>query len=157
MCMIRHSLFIVGEARLYVANEMVARSHNLVLNSGLNNIIDYLGRNLVASGGLAYIAAGSSTTAVSATQTSLVNEKSRALIGARILSGTSLIVQSFFLAQDINIRIEEVGVLLDGASLTPSSSDVMFSRALLSYDNSGNTPVDVTLEWSFQIETKDDG
>ena len=81
--------------------------------------------------------------------TQLVHEVARARVNITGTVGASSIIQAFFRAQDINYSIRDVGLFSSDSD--DFNSGTLFSRTLLSFDNSGVSPNDVVLQWNVTI------
>ncbi len=123
----------------------VVERSNLTVNTGLYLALDLLNP---ASGvtGLNYCAIGTSTTAPSAAQTTLVAEASRKVFTAVSRVTTTLTVTTFFTAAQSTYNIKEAGLFGNGAT-GAANSGTMFCRSLISYDNSAGL-VDLTILWT---------
>ena len=150
-----------GYASLYAhypeGKVLVAHSPNLVVNSGKQFIANALvGRQPQPN--FNYLAIGTGNVAVAVSQTRLSNEVARASLAlSSVANTTDITIQAYFQSSRVNVYIREAGCFLPdlyGANQQPAgtaNSGTMFARALLSYDNSGAAPNDITLEWRVEI------
>jgi hypothetical protein len=131
--------------------ELLARSRNMVVTAGRNLMGNLLVNAPGYAVGLTYCAGGTGTTAVSAGQTQLVTESFRDAITSSPPAVANVITLStFFTAAVCGIFLKEFGLFGHSTASAVADSGVMFSRALLSYDNSG-TPRNLTVTWTITI------
>jgi len=101
--------------------------------------------------GLTYTAIGTGTAAPAVGDTTLGTETARKAITLRERAANVLLLQTFFPAADCNVFLKEVGVFGHSTASATPDSGVLFARTLLSYDNSGGSPSDLTLDWEITI------
>ena len=144
-------LKITGWVKLLANGKVVAESHNLITTVGKALVGDML---IDVSGydtGLTYCAIGTGTTTPTVANTTLVTETARTTITYKERSSNTLFLQTLFLAANCNVFIKEVGLFGHSTASGAANSGVLFARALLSYDNSGGSPVDLTLQWRITL------
>jgi hypothetical protein len=105
---------------------------NLVVNNGLGLMTSLL---IGESSPLSYHAIGTGTTTPVSTDTELTTEVSRRPITYKISSGTTVILQTYFLAALSTYNLKEGGIYGGDASDT-ADSGTLFSHYLLEFDNS---------------------
>lgn len=126
--------------------ELVERqeAHNLVVNAGLNLIRDLLDGD--APAGLTYMAYGTGTTAVAASQTALVTEVFREAVTQRVSDAQSLTVKHYLAAGSANSNtLAEIGIFNAGAAGT------MFARVKLASTIVKTSSVTVTVSWAINL------
>ena len=128
--------------------EVVARveAPNLITNAGLNLLAQMLGEQSGYDTGITYCAIGTDSTTPVAGDTTLTAESARKAITSYSISGAELTCSTFFLSTECNVAIEEVGAFGHSTAGAGADSGVMVNHALLSYDNSGGSPNDVTID-----------
>lgn len=143
----------VLEARDCKTGRLVARrkSKNLIVTVGKNQICQLL----LAIGspwtnGLTYQAIGTGTTTPTVADTQLATETARNVVTSRPSSASNQATFStFFTAAQSTYFIKEVGIFGKDASGS-ANSGALFSRTLLSYDNSGGT-TDITITYVLTV------
>ena len=142
----------LGTVRLYDADthDLLKEVHNMVVADGRNLNAHLLVNDTGYSTGLAYCAIGTGTTAAGDTQHQLVAETARGQITQKTVSGDTLTASTFFVAADCGIHIKETGLFGHTTATGTANSGVMFSRALLDYDNS-SSPRNLMIAWSIQL------
>ena len=130
-------------------------AHNLVTNSGLRYVSNFLAGRLgtVEASSITHLAIGTGDAVLRSADIMLVSEHRRQEVDVRQLQGNSLIrLQAFFASTSASIDIEEVGAFISpNAATTDVDTGILFSRALLSFNNSGVRPADLTLEWHITL------
>ncbi len=136
----------MGRVQLLDADthEVLAESHNMVVNDGLN-LTGLLLAGL-ASVGLTYCAIGTGTTAVADTQHALVTETARQQITQAGVTAAVMTLSTFFAAATCGVHIKELG-LFGAAATSAANSGTMYARTLLDYDNS-SSPRNLTIAWA---------
>ena len=119
---------------------------NLITNVGLNLLAQMLGEQSGYDTGITYCAIGTDNTAPAAGDTTLTTESARKTITSYSISGGELTCSTFFLSTECNVAIEEVGAFGHSTAGAGADSGVMVNHALLSYDNSGGSPNDITVD-----------
>jgi len=145
------SLCIRGHVRLWARGHIVAEADNLIVSTGKALVSDMLIDTSGYDTGLTYTAIGTGTTAPVAGNTTLGVETARKAITLRERAANVLLLQTFFPAADCNVFLKEVGVFGHSTASATPDSGVLFARTLLSYDNSGGSPSDLTLDWEITI------
>jgi hypothetical protein len=149
---VKDGMRALGTVRLYDADtgELLKTVANMVVADGRN-----LNANLLinASGyttGISYCALGTGTTAVSDSQHTLVTETVRAQATQKTVSTDTITVSTFFVYTACGIHIKETALFGHTTATGTANSGVMFSRALLDYDNS-SSPRNLMIAWSVQL------
>ncbi len=133
----------------------VLSGHNLIVTVGKN----FVGDMLIDAGaqwdtGLTWCALGSDNTAPAIGQTELVNEGGGAAMRKAITSKTSVVneitLSTFFTAVQSTLAIEEAGIFGSSTAGAAENSGIMFSRWLVSFDNTGAL-YDVTIDYVLTI------
>ena len=145
------SLCIRGHVRLWARGHIVAEADNLIVSTGKALVSDMLIDTSGYDTGLTYTAIGTGTTAPVAGNTTLGVETARKAITLRERAANVLLLQTFFPAADCSTFIKEIGVFGHSTASATPDSGVLFARTLLSYDNSGGSPSDLTLDWEITI------
>ena len=145
------SLCIRGHVRLWARGHIVAEADNLIVSTGKALVSDMLIDTSGYDTGLTYTAIGTGTAAPVAGNTTLGVETARKAITLRERAANVLLLQTFFPAADCNVFLKEVGVFGHSTASATPDSGVLFARTLLSYDNSGGSPSDLTLDWEITI------
>lgn len=152
--MIKEAIRVKGHVKLTARDpktgEIVAavERDNLVVTSGLELIAKMLVDTSGFDTGLTYCAVGTGTTAVDTAQTTLITETSRKAITLKDRATSTIYLFTSFLSTEANVYIKEIGIFGHSTASGTANSGVMFSRALLSYDNSGGSPRDISIEWT---------
>ena len=146
-----------GRVRLTAINPLtgevkaVIEQDNLVVTVGLELSAHILIADTGYTDGWSHCAIGTSDAAPASGQTALIAQTTKKTITKRstnLDAGNRIItLSSFFLASESNVAIEEAGIF------GHTDGDTMLSRALVSYDNSGANPCDVTVDWILTIST----
>ena len=145
------SLCIRGHVRLWARGHIVAEADNLIVSTGKALVSDMLIDTSGYDTGLTYTAIGTGTAAPAVGDTTLGTETARKAITLRERAANVLLLQTFFPAADCNVFLKEVGVFGHSTASATPDSGVLFARTLLSYDNSGGSPSDLTLDWEITI------
>jgi hypothetical protein len=117
---------------------------NLVVSGGLDLIRDLLDGDAVA--GLTHFAVGTDTGTVSATQTSLGDEKFRDTVTQRTSNAQQLVVSYYLASGSANSNtLSEAGLFND------ASAGTMFARVLLSPAVVKTAAVAVTFNWTINL------
>ena len=147
----RDGLCIRGHVRLWARGHIVAEADNLIVSTGKALVSDMLIDTSGYDTGLTYTAIGTGTAAPAVGDTTLGTETARKAITLRERAANVLLLQTFFPAADCNVFLKEVGVFGHSTASATPDSGVLFARTLLSYDNSGGSPSDLTLDWEITI------
>lgn len=118
--------------------------HNLVVNAGLNLIRDLLDGDAVA--GLTHFAVGTGTTAVSASQTALITEVSRAAVTSRTSNAQQLVVSYYLPSGTANGN-----TLAEAGIFNAASTGTMFARVKLSPTIIKTASIAVTFTWTINL------
>ena len=129
--------------------EILARSHNLMVENGGILMANLLINSSVYRTGLSYCALGTGTSAPTAFQYALDAEYVRAQITQKGTTGHTAAVSTFFTADTCSIYIKEVALFGHTATHVPGTG-LMFARALLDYDNSVS-PRNLMVGWEIPI------
>ncbi len=104
--------------------------------------------------GLTYQALGADNTAPAVGQTQLVDEGGGAAMRKTITSKTEVVNEftfsTFFTAAQSTLAIEEAAIFGSSTAGASENSGVMFSRWLVSFDNSGAL-YDITTDWVLTV------
>ncbi|NSW52213.1 MAG: hypothetical protein HPY85_06890 [Anaerolineae bacterium] len=147
---------IEGQFRVYgvkpwgpwQTGKLVAESQNLVVDDGIEFILDRMIGD--ESGSLAFLAIGTGNTAAANGQSTLATETERKAFSSQSRSGYAIECRAFFPADDCSIEIEEVGIFGGSSASESADSGKLVSRALLNYDNSSGE-YDLLFVWTFTI------
>ena len=142
----------------YAGTNKVAKiitGQNLIVTAGKNMVGDML---IDAAAqwdtGLTYCALGSDNTAPAVGQTQLVNEGGGGAMRKTITSKTRVIneiaLSTFFTAAQSTLAIKEAAIFGSSTAGAAVNSGVMFSRWLVSFDNSGAL-YDITIDYVLTI------
>src|SRR6185436_9816512 len=100
------------------------RKHNLVVDAGMNFIRDLL--NSGGANGITHFGYGTSSTAVSASDTALITQVARDVVTSKTTSSKTLVVTYFMTTTTANGNtLREIGLF------NASSSGTMYARAVL--------------------------
>ncbi len=128
---------------------------NLIVTVGKELIADWaINTGAPSQTGLTYCALGSDNTAPAIGQTQLVDEGGGAAMRKTITSLTRVVneitLSTFFTAAQSTLAIEEAGIFGSSTAGAGENSGVMFSRWLVSFDNS-LAAYDVTIDYVLTI------
>jgi len=124
---------------------------NLVVTVGKALVGDMLIDTSGYDTGITYCAIGTGATAVAAGDTTLATEAgTRQLITKKTRASNVLTLRTFFTAAQSTINIKESGLFGHSTASGAADSGVLFSRALVAYDNSGGGS-DITITWTITI------
>lgn len=118
--------------------------HNLVVNAGLNLIRDLLDGDAVA--GITHFAVGTGTTAVTASDTALVTEVSRAAVAGRTSNAQQLVVSYYLPSGTANGN-----TLAEAGIFNAASGGTMFARVKLSPTIVKTASIAVTFTWTINL------
>lgn len=140
----KNNLKIYEEYDIYVMRDGEVVKHdkvkNAIMNTGLNHICELLAGTV--TGGYTYHAIGTSTVAVSSTQSALVAEGYRQPFSKKERSSTGeLKSYSYINPDDGNIAIEEIAVFAGASATTAANSGAMVSRALWSHTKTSSESI----------------
>ncbi len=95
--------------------------------------------------GITYLAIGTNNTAPAITDSQLGTESARKAIATPVYRVSNrLQFKAYFPSADCNVAIKEVGLFGHSTASAAANSGETFNHALLTYDNSGGSPVDLT-------------
>ena len=149
---IKDGMKAIGTVRLYDADtgELLKSAPNMVVADGRNLngqlLINASGYSL----GITYCGIGTSSAAVTDGQHTLTTETARSQVTQKSISGDTITVSTFFVYTACGVHIEETALFGHSTASMTVNSGVMFSRALLDYDNSGS-PRNLMIAWSVQL------
>ena len=149
---IKDCLKLNGTVRLFDADtkELLREVPNMVVADGRNLNGHLLINDSGYTVGISYCAIGTGTTAVSDSQHTLITETSRQQITQKVISTDTITVSTFFVAADCGVHIKETALFGHTTATGTANSGLMFSRALLDYDNS-SSPRNLMIAWSVQL------
>jgi len=129
--------------------------HNLIVDSGEELVGDMLiDRGVQWDTGLTYCALGSDNTAPAAGQTQLVDEGGggamRLTLTSKSRASSVVTLTTFFTAAQSTLAIEEAGIFGTSTAGAGENTGEMFSRFLVSFDNSGAL-YDITITYILTI------
>ena len=158
MLQIQDGFQLKGYAKLYAhkleGTLLVAESDNVVTVNGRSFVARVMaGEELTPA--IAYLALGSDSTDATQDDTQLGMEAARNEPTTIFSTGiVDILIQAFFTGSDVNVHVREAGTFVSpSASMATSAANTgrLFSRATLTYDNSGMDPSDLTLEWRIRV------
>ena len=157
---IKEGLKISGRWRLtarYKGKSEVAavlEGKNLIVSVGKALVGDMLIDETGYDTGLTYCALGASDTAPAAGNTQLGDEGGGAAMRNQITSksrsSNEITLSTFFTAAQSTLAIEEAGIFGHSTAGAAENSGVLFSRWLVSFDNSGGL-YDITIDYVLTI------
>jgi len=121
-------------------------SNNLIVTAGKNLCAMMLGEQSGYNTGLTYCALGTNNATPTVADTTLGTEAARKAVTTYSISGGELTCSTFFLSTEANIAIKEIGLFGHSTAGPGVNSGILFNHALLSYDNSGGSPLDLTVD-----------
>lgn len=124
----------------------VIEDHNMIMNGGFDLLISTLINSSDRPNPLGYIAIGTGTTAVSANQTTLANEKYRKAGTWSWVSGSKI-----FTITSEWARGAVTGTITEGAVFNASSGGTMFDRIVFSTPFTGASDIQYTQQFEFEI------
>ena len=133
----------------------VMEGHNLIVTTGKTLIGNYLiDTSAVYDVGITYCALGADNTAPAVGQTTLVDEGGGAAMRKTITSKSRAVneitLSTFFTAAQSTINLKEAGIFGHSTAGAGENSGIMFSRWLVSFDNSGATHY-ITIDYVLTI------
>jgi hypothetical protein len=121
------------------------------------NLITTLGKGIVADllidaigTGLTWHGIGTGTTAPALDDTELVTEVERNILSSRSRVDGVVSLLTFYSASECTYNIKEAGIFGTSSASAVADSGLLFSRYLISYDNSGGL-VDLTFDYELTI------
>lgn len=127
----------------------IVESRNIFVTVGKTAILDALIDAAVQwDTGITYCAIGTGSTTPAIGDTTLTTEAARKACTTRTRSGTTNTYSTFFTAAQSGYAIEEVGLFGTSTAGASANSGVLFAHGLLSYNNSGGSPVDLTIDYT---------
>lgn len=148
---IKETFKITGKVKLLVNGKIVAESENLVTNVGKALVGDMLIDTSGYDTGITYCAVGTGTGTPAVTDTLLGTETYRKALTYKERAGNVMYLQTYFTASTVNVYIKEVGLFGHSTATATLNTGIMFARALLSFDNSGGSPVDLIIQWEVTL------
>lgn len=131
-----------GVYEIAVNGRPVARIKNMITNAGLAAMAKAAAGT--DSMEIKYLAIGSGSNAVEATQTKLVNETARFAVASRSSSGAVTTTVFNMLAGEGVGQIEELGIYVGAAASSEADSGTLLSRVLWSHDKSNSEEITIT-------------
>lgn len=121
------------------------RGHNLITTAGKVLLARMLAEETGFNTGITYLGIGTGTTTPAITDTSLTTETGRKAVAMPVYRVSNrLQFKGYFPAADCNIFVKEVGLFGHSTASATINTGELFNHALLSKDNSGGSPVDLT-------------
>lgn len=121
------------------------KSHNLITTAGKVLLARFLAEESGRDTGVTYLGIGTGTTAPAITDTTLTTETARKAVATPVYRVTNrLEFRGYFPAADCNVFVKEVGLFGHSTATATLDTGDLFNHALLSKDNSGGSPVDLT-------------
>ena len=122
------------------------KAHNLIVTSGKVLVARMIAEEAGYDTGLTYLAIGTGTATPLVSDVLLGSEHGRKAVSTPVYRVTNrLQFKAYFPAADCNIFVKEVGLFGHSTATATINTGELFNRALLSKDNSGVSPVDLTL------------
>ena len=118
--------YLQRQLREWTTKEFIIE--NLIVNTGLNSVVDRIAGVNTYSGNINYTALGTGTTAVSGGQTQLVAEVYRKARSSGTVITNTAYVETFFNPTEVTGTFEEYANFVDGSGTTNSGQ--MFNRFL---------------------------
>jgi len=133
--------------------EILAANTNTFVTTGKTAIGDALiDKAAQWDTGITYCAIGTGTGTPGLSNTTLGTEAgTRQAIDSGTRSGNTLTFTTDFLAAECNVAIAEMGLFGTSTAGAGADSGVMFARSLVSYDNSGGSPINLTMVYYLRI------
>ena len=126
-----------------VLDIIVAR--NLITTAGRVLLTRMLAEEAGWDTGITYLGIGTGATAPAITDTILTTETKRKAVATPVYRVTNrLQFKAYFPAADCNVFVKEVGLFGHSTATATINTGELFNHALLSKDNSGGSPVDLT-------------
>jgi hypothetical protein len=131
--------------------QIIIKTKNLRVTIGKTWLLNFLVNKPNYDNGFTYCALGNDNTAVAVGQTCLVAEQKRKPITSKnpITSGVEITLSTFFTAAEATFYIKEGAIFGHDASAT-ANSGTMWSRWLVTFDNSGGT-YDITINYILTV------
>ncbi len=121
------------------------KAHNLITTLAKELIARFLAEESGDDTGITYLAIGTGTTAPAITDTTLTTETKRKAVGTPVYRVSNrLQFKGYFPSADCNVFVKEVGLFGHSTATATINTGTIFNHALLSYDNSGGSPSDLT-------------
>jgi hypothetical protein len=131
----------------------------LVARREVNNLWTTVGKSFVANTlaavagynvGVTYCAIGIGVTEPALTDTILTNEATRKAVSSRTVTGTQLVISTFFTAAESTYMIKEIGLFGHSDATATVNTGKLFAHALLDYDNA-TSATNVTITWTLSV------
>lgn len=129
--------------RLLIAEKIIP---NIIVNNGLYLLGDMIREASGYDTGLTYMALGTGTATPLAADTQLTTEVARKAITGSSRSGAAVTISTFWTAAQSTYNIKEVGLFGHSTASATANSGMLFTHALLSYDNSAGL-YDLTFDY----------
>ncbi len=123
----------------------IIKGHNLVTTAGKVLLARMLAEEAGWDTGITYLAIGTGNNAPALTDTTLQTETARKTVASPVYRVSNrLQFKAYFPSADCNVYVKEVALVGHSTATAALNSGELFNRALLSKDNSGGSPVDLT-------------
>jgi hypothetical protein len=126
---------------------LIVEAHNLVVLTGRAAIAKYLADG-TGQGSIDYCEIGEGDTAPLSSDTALDDAHARIDVATPTRVDNIVQFRASFLAADVSVAIEEVGLWLGGTATLGTGT--LFARALIELDNTGGE-FDITVSWRITI------
>lgn len=131
-----------GMYDIRINGRRAARIKNMITNAGLAAMAKAMAG--IDSLEVKYLAIGSSSAAVAATQTKLGNETGRFAVASRGASGAVATTVFNILAGEGIGQIEELGIIVGDDATGEADTGTLLSRVLWSHDKSNSEEITIT-------------
>ena len=120
-------------------------AHNLITTLGKVLLTRFLAEESGRDTGVTWLAIGTGLTAPAITDTQLTTETARKAVATPVYRVSNrLEIKGYFPSANCNVFVKEVGLFGHSTASATANSGDLFNHALLSKDNSGASPVDLT-------------
>ncbi len=120
-------------------------AHNLVPTKGKELLARFLACESGWGDGVSYFAIGTGTDTPLPADSKLKTETARKAVSMPVYRvGNRLQFRAYFPSADCNVFVKEIGMFGHSTASAVADSGEMFNHALLSKDNSGGSPADLT-------------
>jgi hypothetical protein len=123
------------------------QGHNLVVTAGKVLVARMMMEESGFDTGLTYAEIGTGTNAPAAADTALQTALRRKAISRTVRASNVVQFRTFFLASESNANLKECGIFGHSTATATIGTGELFARAAIAFDNSGASPVDLTLVW----------
>ncbi len=122
------------------------RAHNLITTAGKVLLARMLAEEAGFDTGITYLGIGTNATAPLISDTILGTETKRKAVAIPVYRVSNrLQFKAYFPSADCNVFVKEVGLFGHSTATATINTGELFNHAALSKDNSGGSPVDLTL------------